>query len=66
MCYGVVFGKEVQDDGKLGSNLGNSNTRPAATGMNAEISETIKARKWEDHHRELNLYKKRNRERVPI
>jgi len=29
MCYGVVFGKEVQDDGKLGSNLGNSNTRPA-------------------------------------
>jgi len=27
--YGVVFGKEVQDDGKLGSSLGNSNTRPA-------------------------------------
>jgi len=36
-CYGVVFGKEVQDDGKLGSSLGNSNTRPAGGKKLAQI-----------------------------
>jgi len=32
-----VFGKEVQDDGKLGSSLGNSITRPASGKKLAQI-----------------------------
>jgi len=35
--YGVVFVKEVQDDGKLGLSLGNSNTRPAGGKKLAQI-----------------------------
>ncbi|XP_044316717.1 uncharacterized protein LOC123037926 [Drosophila rhopaloa] len=28
-CYAVVFGEEMQDDGKFGSSFGNANTRPS-------------------------------------